>query len=116
MLVFIEYSRNEGTMRRMCASLFKAGCLKIMDDVQSSGEPVVITKRGAAIVKVVPLISESSDPFRSCPASSELSAISKLRCSSEAPKSSHEVIRECVGTAACSLRALAGTMPLRGSP
>jgi antitoxin (DNA-binding transcriptional repressor) of toxin-antitoxin stability system len=62
-VVFIEYSRNEGTMRRMCASLFKAGCLKIMDDVQSTGESVVITKRGAAIVKVVPSISESSDLF-----------------------------------------------------
>jgi antitoxin (DNA-binding transcriptional repressor) of toxin-antitoxin stability system len=34
-----------------------------MDDVQSTGEPVVITERGAGIVKVVPLISESSDLF-----------------------------------------------------
>jgi antitoxin (DNA-binding transcriptional repressor) of toxin-antitoxin stability system len=34
-----------------------------MDDVQSTGESVVITKRGAAIVKVVPSISESSDLF-----------------------------------------------------
>lgn len=79
----------------------------------STGEPVVITKRGAAIVKVVPLISESSDLSDSYPASSELSAISKLLGSTE---SSQEVIRECERNAAFSLRALAGTMPLRGSP
>ena len=50
-------------MKQMRASLFKARCLKIMDDVQATGEPVVITKRGAPVVKVVPIVSENSDLF-----------------------------------------------------
>ncbi len=47
----------------MRASLFKAHCLKIMDDVKATGEPVVVTKRGAPVVKVVPIVSEDSDLF-----------------------------------------------------
>ncbi len=47
----------------MRASLFKARCLKIMDDVKATGEPVVVTKRGAPVVKVVPIVSEDSDLF-----------------------------------------------------
>jgi prevent-host-death family protein len=50
-------------MSRMRASLFKARCMKIMDDVKATGEPVVITKRGAPVVKVVPVVSEGSDLF-----------------------------------------------------
>ena len=41
-------------MKRMTASTFKAQCLAVMKDVQSTGEPVVVTKRGAPLVKVVP--------------------------------------------------------------
>lgn len=50
-------------MKQMRASLFKARCLKIMDDVKATGEPVVVTKRGAPVVKVVPIVSEDSDLF-----------------------------------------------------
>lgn len=75
-------------MKQMRASLFKARCLKIMDDIQATGEPVVITKRGAPVVKVVPMVSEGSATCSdSCPARPELSAISKprlfLRCNGE---------------------------------
>jgi prevent-host-death family protein len=41
----------------MRASIFKARCLKTIDDVQATGEPVVITKRGAPVAKVVPMVS-----------------------------------------------------------
>jgi antitoxin (DNA-binding transcriptional repressor) of toxin-antitoxin stability system len=34
-----------------------------MDDVQATGEPVVVTKRGAPVVKVGPIVSEDSDLF-----------------------------------------------------
>jgi len=41
-------------MKTMPAGQFKARCLKIMDDVESTREPVVITKRGRPIAKLVP--------------------------------------------------------------
>jgi prevent-host-death family protein len=50
-------------MKQIRASLFKARCLKIMEEIQSTGEPVVITKRGAPVVKVVPAGSQPADLF-----------------------------------------------------
>jgi prevent-host-death family protein len=46
-------------MKQMRASVFKARCLTVMDDVQATGEPVIITKRGKPVVKVVPVESEN---------------------------------------------------------
>ena len=40
-------------MKRMTASEFKARCLKIMDDVQATREPVLVTKRGKPVVKII---------------------------------------------------------------
>ena len=42
-------------MRTIKASEFKAKCLKIMDEVAASGEPVVITKNGVPITQLVPV-------------------------------------------------------------
>jgi prevent-host-death family protein len=42
-------------MKKIPASAFKAKCLSIMDRVCASGEGVVVTKRGRAMVKVVPV-------------------------------------------------------------
>jgi prevent-host-death family protein len=50
-------------MKQMRASLFKARCLAVMDDVQATGEPVVVTKRGKPVVKVVPIKPENDDIF-----------------------------------------------------
>jgi prevent-host-death family protein len=50
-------------MKHMRASTFKARCLSIMNDVQATGEPVIVTKRGTPVVKVVPVESENSDLF-----------------------------------------------------
>ncbi len=50
-------------MRQMRASVFKARCLAVMKDVQATGEPVLVTKRGKPVVKVVPVESEKSDLF-----------------------------------------------------
>ena len=33
---------------------FKAQCLRVIDEVCSSGEPVMITKKGKSFVKLVP--------------------------------------------------------------
>jgi prevent-host-death family protein len=46
-------------MKQMRASAFKARCLTVMDDVQATGEPVIVTKRGKPVVKVVPVESEN---------------------------------------------------------
>jgi prevent-host-death family protein len=41
-------------MKTMAAGEFKAKCLRVMDQVRSTGNPVVITKRGKPIAKLVP--------------------------------------------------------------
>ena len=41
-------------MKQMPAAEFKASCLAVMDSVQATGEPVVVTKRGVPVVKLVP--------------------------------------------------------------
>jgi prevent-host-death family protein len=41
-------------VRIIKASEFKAKCLKIMDEVAASGEPVVITKNGVPITQLIP--------------------------------------------------------------
>lgn len=41
-------------MKQMPAAEFKASCLAVMDNVQATGEPVVVTKRGVPVVKLVP--------------------------------------------------------------
>ena len=42
-------------MRTIKASEFKAKCLKIMDEVAETGEPVVITKRGVPVAQMTPI-------------------------------------------------------------
>ena len=48
-------------MKQMRASAFKARCLSIMDDVQATGEPVIVTKRGKPVIKVIPAEPEKGD-------------------------------------------------------
>jgi prevent-host-death family protein len=50
-------------MKQMSASVFKVRSLSIIDDVQATGEPVIVTKRGEPVVKVVPVESEKDDIF-----------------------------------------------------
>ena len=50
-------------MKQMRASVFKARCLAVMDDIQATGEPVTVTKRGKPVVKVIPAESEKDDIF-----------------------------------------------------
>jgi prevent-host-death family protein len=40
-------------MRTMAAGEFKAKCLAVMDEVAATGEPVLITKRGKPVARVV---------------------------------------------------------------
>jgi prevent-host-death family protein len=50
-------------MRTIAAGKFKANCLAIMDEVQKKREPVLITKRGKPVAKLVPAKSEAKDDF-----------------------------------------------------
>lgn len=50
-------------MKRMRASVFKARCLSVMNDVQATGEPVIVTKRGTPVVKVVPIEPRKDNLF-----------------------------------------------------
>jgi prevent-host-death family protein len=49
-------------MKTMPAGQFKARCLRVMDEVQSTREPVVITKKGRPVAKLVPA-TEPTDDF-----------------------------------------------------
>jgi prevent-host-death family protein len=50
-------------MKQMPAGQFKAKCLAIMDQVSLSGEPLVITKHGKPVVKLVPVKNNADDIF-----------------------------------------------------
>lgn len=41
-------------MKEMKASEFKAKCLKLMDDVAATGEPIVVTKNGRPVSRLEP--------------------------------------------------------------
>lgn len=48
-------------MRRIAAAEFKAKCLTLMEDVRSTRQPIVITKRGKPVAKLVPLEGKKDD-------------------------------------------------------
>jgi len=50
-------------MKQMAAGEFKAKCLMVMDEVQKTGEPVMITKRGKPVAQLVPAPNEADDIF-----------------------------------------------------
>jgi len=50
-------------MKQMAAGKFKAHCLSVMDKVNATGEPILITKRGTPIARIVPVRSKKRDLF-----------------------------------------------------
>jgi prevent-host-death family protein len=50
-------------MKRMPAGRFKALCLRVMDEVHSTRQAVVITKRGKPVAKLVPADDPADDIF-----------------------------------------------------
>jgi prevent-host-death family protein len=48
-------------MKQMAAGTFKTHCLRLMDQVQATREPVLITKRGKPVAKLVPVGSTDGD-------------------------------------------------------
>lgn len=50
-------------MKKMAAAQFKAQCLAVMDQVSQSGRPLVITKHGKPVVKLVPANEGEEEVF-----------------------------------------------------
>jgi prevent-host-death family protein len=50
-------------MKTMPAGEFKARCLRVMDEVKKSRTPVVITKKGRPVAKLVPADTPAVDVF-----------------------------------------------------
>jgi prevent-host-death family protein len=50
-------------MKQMPAGVFKARCLAVMKRVQATGEPVIVTRRGTPVVKIVPVRKKKDDIF-----------------------------------------------------
>ena len=49
--------------REMSASEFKATCLALLDEVARTGVPVVVTKRGRPVARLVPLADDTARPL-----------------------------------------------------
>jgi prevent-host-death family protein len=50
-------------MKTIAAGQFKARCLRLMDEVRSTREPVLITKKGRPVAKLVPAENQPEDIF-----------------------------------------------------
>lgn len=50
-------------MRTIAAAEFKARCLTLMDEINNTRKPVLVTKRGKPIAKLVPLGRKTKDDF-----------------------------------------------------
>lgn len=49
-------------MKKIAAAVFKARCLTLMENVRSTRQPLLITKRGKPMAKLVP-VEEAKDDF-----------------------------------------------------
>lgn len=52
-----------GMTKTIAAGEFKAKCLSLMDEVEKSGEPLIVTKRGKPIVRLLPARSHRKSAF-----------------------------------------------------
>jgi prevent-host-death family protein len=71
----IVYGHNDQMESTVSASVFKAKCLAMLDDVAESGAQIIVTKHGRPVAKLVPieepaptmgsvtLIAESDDDY-----------------------------------------------------
>jgi prevent-host-death family protein len=50
-------------MKQIAAGKFKTSCLALMDEVQATGEPIVVTKHGKPVVKLVPAETKDDSIF-----------------------------------------------------
>jgi prevent-host-death family protein len=50
-------------IRHIPAANFKAECLRLLDEVAGTRRPIIVTKRGKPIAKLVPVETTPRDPF-----------------------------------------------------
>lgn len=50
-------------MKKYAASDFKARCLHLIDRVRETAEPIVITKRGRVVARLIPAGDEADRPW-----------------------------------------------------
>jgi prevent-host-death family protein len=50
-------------MRKIAAGEFKARCLTLMEDVRNTREPLLITKRGKPVARLVPADDDAEREF-----------------------------------------------------
>lgn len=50
----------------MAAAQFKSECLREIEHVRQTGEPLVVTKRGKPIVRIMPIIENDQGPHFGC--------------------------------------------------
>lgn len=50
-------------MKKIAAGAFKTNCLALMDEVQAKHETIVITKRGKAVAKLVPVSTDTDEIY-----------------------------------------------------
>lgn len=53
--VHFSHRQMEMTMKTIAAGEFKSHCLRIVDEVNKRLQPVLITKKGVAVAKLVPV-------------------------------------------------------------
>jgi prevent-host-death family protein len=51
--------------REIAAGKFKAKCLGLLDEVQTSGQEIVVTKYGKPVAKVVPVDEKDTERWKS---------------------------------------------------
>jgi len=66
MTIARDHSDTLVTMKTIAAGVFKAKCLQIMDEVDETGEPVIITKRGVAVAKLIPVSDKDPNSIFGC--------------------------------------------------
>lgn len=49
--------------KTIAAGKFKATCLALLDEVQTSGQEIVVTKYGKPVAKIVPIESKETESF-----------------------------------------------------
>jgi prevent-host-death family protein len=50
-------------MKSIAAGVFKAKCLSLMDEVKNKRQPLLITKHGKPVAKLVPVEDTETDPI-----------------------------------------------------
>ena len=50
-------------IKTIAAGTFKARCLRLMDEVQSTRQPLLITKKGRPVAKLIPANEPPDDIF-----------------------------------------------------